>query len=170
MAISKTKKVEVVDFLRTKVVPSASAVFVNFHGLPVGKTTALRKQLKAAGLAMVVAKKSLIRRALAETKIPGDLPELDGEVALVYVPPNGAADALAPAREAHKFARGSGKDKEKLELIKLLGGVFDGRYVDASFANQLAVIPSRPELYGQLLSLLLSPVRRLLLTLQAIKV
>lgn len=164
MAINKSKKAQIIDFLRTKVTIAPSLAFVNLHGLPVTQATALRKKLKTAGLGMFVAKKTLLRRALAETKITGELPVLDGEVGVVYLTPE-ANDQLAPAREVYAF----GKSHKGLEEnLKLLGGVFAERYVDAAYAKELAVIPSREQLYGQLLSLLQSPIRSLLVGLQAI--
>lgn len=113
---------------------------------------------------MFVAKKTLLRRALTETKITGELPALDGEVGVVYLTPE-ASDQLAPAREVYAF----GKSHKGLEdNLKLLGGVFAEHYIDAAYAKELAVIPSRQQLCGQLVSLLQSPIRSLLVGLRAI--
>ena len=113
---------------------------------------------------MFVAKKTLLRRALDETKITGELPNLDGEVGVVYLTLK-TSDQLAPAREVYAFGKGQ---KGLEENLKLLGGVFEERYIDAAYVKALAVIPPREQLYGQLVSLLQSPIRSLLVGLQAI--
>ena len=61
---------------------SVSVVFVNFHGLPIGDTTALRRKLTQEKVGYMVAKKTLMRRVLSGMKVEGEMPELLGEVAV----------------------------------------------------------------------------------------
>ena len=60
---------------------AASIVFVHFKGLSVADTAAMRKSLRENGIGYYVAKKTLIRRALAEKGYEGEIPELPGEIA-----------------------------------------------------------------------------------------
>ena len=114
MAISKSKKSEIVSDVSKILADSKTVVFLKFHGITVGEVGEVRKALRAADIGYRVAKKTLIKRALTEAGVTGELPALDGEVALIY-----GADLLAPAREILEFTK---KFKDKLTI---LGGVFD---------------------------------------------
>lgn len=159
MAINKAKKQAIAKELSEKVAPAGSVVFVNFHGLSVGETTTLRKSLSGHGIGLKVAKKTLIKRAFGEQKIEGELPALEGEVAMAF---SSGADTIAAPREVHNFA------KAHPEHLKILGGVFEGKYASASLMTELATIPSREVLLGKLLNLFNSPIQRFVLALDAV--
>src|SRR5690606_32004477 len=84
MAITKEKKQEVVAKVADALSNAVSVVFVHFKGLSVADTSAMRKQLRGEGIGYYVAKKSLIRRALADKGYEGELPNLEGEIALAW--------------------------------------------------------------------------------------
>ena len=150
MPITKAKKVEVVAELKDKIKAAEAIAFVNFHGLSVAAATELRKALRAAEVSLTVAKKTLIRRAFDGSGITGEVPELPGEIALAY-----GADALAPAREVYAF------EKKNKDVVKLVGGVYEGAFVSSAFMLELATIPSREVLLSKLAFLLQSPIQRL---------
>lgn len=161
MAITKEKKQAIVASLKERLADSAAGrqtvVFVGFRGLSVAAATALRRLLKQEQTGFTVAKKTLIRRALEEIKPAGELPELPGEVALAY-----GADAIAPARGLRTF------DQENKDLIRILGGIFEGRFVDAPTMAAIAAIPGREALLGQLVNLLNSPIQRFVVVLNQV--
>ncbi len=157
MAISKAKKSEIVSDVSKILADSKNIVFVNFHKLTVIETGEVRKALRAAGVGYRVAKKTLIKRALDEAKVTGEIPALDGEIALVY-----AADLLAPAREIVEFTK---KFKDKLSIV---GGVFDGVYKTKAEMISIASIPSMHTLQAQFVQLINSPIQRFVLALNAI--
>ena len=157
MAINKQKKSEVIDKLSKAVSGAVSLVFVNFHGLNVADTTKLRKTLTTKKVGYVVAKKTLLKRALGTTKIEGDIPALDGEVALVY-----GNDPIEPAREINVF------QKDHKGEIKIIGGVFEGKYMDAVSMMEIATIPPREVLLAQFVNLINSPIQRFAVVLSQI--
>jgi len=132
-----------------------TVVFVNFHGLRMPETFALRRKLREAGVALKVAKKTLIKKAFEGMPIGGVLPELPGETAISY-----GADNLAPAREVFNFSKG--------KSLQIAGGVFEGKFLDAAAMNEIAQIPPMEILYGKLLFLLQSPAQRLAIALSEI--
>jgi large subunit ribosomal protein L10 len=160
MPITKQKKAEIVQRLQREVVTTPAAVFVNFHGLKVSEATELRKGLRSEGVGLLVAKKTLIRRAWDEQLPKGEWPELPGEIAVAY--PNGATDSLAPARGIQSFVK---KFKERLAIA---GGVYEGEFLTADQMTELSLIPGREVLYGRLVALLISPVRKLVVTLDQV--
>jgi len=149
MALTKTKKKEVVAELETGLKDAQSIVFVNFKGLTVGEVNNLRRSLREQGVSYKVAKKTLLGRVLDSKNISGDMPAIEGEVAIAY-----SSDLLAPAREVFNFSKGK-------ETPKIVGGVFDGSYADQARMIALATIPSREVLLSQIAYLLKSPLQRL---------
>ena len=157
MAISKQKKQEIVAKLARVMKSAKTLVFVNFKGLKVSDSVVLRNNLKAEKVDYYVAKKTLLKRVLAENKFAGEAPKLDGEIALAY-----GTDELAPARLVQQFA-------EKLkEGLKIIGGVFEGKYLSASEMVVMAKIPNRSVLLGQFVNLINSPIAGLVVALNEI--
>src|SRR3989344_9042096 len=100
MAISREKKVQIIDKVRDAVSKAQSVVFVRFHKVSVADQNAIRKDLRANKVQYLVAKKTLIRRALGDQKITGEVPVLEGEIALAY-----GDDLIAPARIIQTFVK-----------------------------------------------------------------
>ena len=157
MALSKEKKQEILNKLGDIVKKAKSIVFVNFHGLSVADANELRSQLREAGVDYTVAKKTLIRKALEATKFGGEVPNLDGELALAY-----GVDNLAPAKGIYDFQQ---THKEK---VQILGGIFEGEYRDKLSMNEIAAIPGRDVLIAQILNVINSPIQGLVIALDAI--
>ncbi|MBX4189155.1 50S ribosomal protein L10 [Candidatus Parcubacteria bacterium] len=157
MAISKQKKGEIVDKLTSALKGAKSLVFVNFHGLKVSEASELRRALKAEGVSYSVAKKTLTKRVLEAEKFAGAQPELTGEVALAW-----AEDLVAPAREVYTF------QKKFPEGLKILGGVFEGKYMSKSEMEGIATIPSSQVLRGMFVNIINSPIQRMAIALSEI--
>ncbi len=157
MAILKEKKKEILKKVKDAVDTSDSVVFVNFHGLGVSDTTELRKELRNKGIGYTVAKKTLVRRALDDAKVEGEMPSIDGELAIAY-----AKDLIAPAREVYTF------QKQHKENLSILGGVFEGKYMNKEEMMEIASIPETPVLYGQFVNLINSPIQRFAVVLDQI--
>ena len=154
MAISKVKKSEIVDKLTKAFKGAKSLVFVNFRGLSVGNTTDLRRTLKNEGVSYTVAKKTLTNRALDDQKIEGEKPALEGELALAW-----GEDLVAPARGVYTF------EKKFPETLKILGGIFEGRYMSAKEMTDIAMIPSMDVLRGKFVNIINSPIQRFAIAL-----
>ena len=157
MAITKAKKGEITESIKSKIGGAGSVVFVNFHKLPVSESTVLRGSLRKTGSGFMVAKKTLLSRVLNDAGIVGERPLLNGEVGFAY-----GTDAIAPSREVSDFA------KSHKESLIVLGGIFEGRYIATSEVLALGKIPSREVLYSQLLGVLNGPVRSFATVLDAI--
>jgi large subunit ribosomal protein L10 len=157
MAITKEQKKvilsELKDFLKT----AGSVVFVNFKGLGVEEANELRSTLREANVRYRVAKKTLIKIALNEAGYEGEMPTLDGELALAF-----GEDILGPAREVHAFEN---KFKEK---VNILGGVFEGVYKNKEEMTAIATIPDRQTLYAQFVNLINSPIQGLVIALDGV--
>lgn len=149
MAITKAKKQELVAEFTDMAKASKSIVFASFKGLPVNETITLRKSLRANQIGYRVTKKTLLKRALVEAGVTGEVPAMDAEIAIAY-----SDDLLAPAREIHAFAK---THKGQMEIV---GGVFEGKFMDKSEMTAIATIPPREVLIGMFLNLINSPIQR----------
>lgn len=157
MAISKAKKGEIVDKLTDGLKSAKSLVFVNFHGLKVSDATEMRRALKGEGVSYAVAKKTLTKRVLEGEKFEGTQPELTGELALAW-----SDDLVAPARGVYGFQR------KFPEGLKILGGVFEGRYMTKAEMEEIAMIPGVDVLRGKFVNIINSPIQRVAIALNEI--
>lgn len=157
MAITRAKKGEVVDKLKKAFKDAKSLVFVNFRGLNVSKSTSMRRALKNEGISYTVAKKTLTNRALEEEKFAGEKPTLPGELALVW-----GDDLVAPARSIYNF------QKKFPDNLKIMGGVFEGRFMTAFEMEEIAKIPTIDILRGKFVNIINSPIQRLVIGLNEI--
>ena len=155
MAISKTKKSEILAKLTDALTEATSIVFVGFNKLTVKDVSALRSELKKAEVKYYVAKKSLLRLALEKQGYEGQIPELPGEVAIAWT----TTDVVAPARGVYEFG------KKLKGAIALLGGVFENAFADKAYMTTIAMIPSLPVLRGMFAHIINSPRQRFAIAL-----
>src|SRR3989338_7406996 len=94
MALTKSKKQEVLGSLAEIIKGAKTLVFVKFDKLSVFNSNALRRELRQNDSGLRVAKKRLLLRALDEGGFKGEVPTIEGEVMLDY-----SADDLAPAQK-----------------------------------------------------------------------
>ncbi len=157
MALSKEKKGEILGNLKKIVTDSASIVFINFHALPVSESSLIRKALRAKGVGYMIAKKTLTKKALSEGGIVGVMPDMPGELGIVY-----GTDLLDPAHEVYEF------QKKLDKKIQIVGGVFEGKFMTQSEMVTVAQIPGMKTLQAQFVNLINSPIQRFVVALNAI--
>ncbi|MCX6790296.1 MAG: 50S ribosomal protein L10 [Candidatus Kaiserbacteria bacterium] len=159
MAITKDKKREIVAKLNEAFQEASSITFMGFTKLTVANASKMRKELADAGVRMYVAKKTLIRKALETQGYTGTLPELPGEVAVAWT----SGDVTAPSRGVYDYS------KKLKNMLTLLGGVFEGAFVNASEMTAIATIPPVPVLRGMFVNVLNSPIQGLVIALDKIR-
>ena len=157
MAISKEKKGEILSKLQKIVKDSTSVVFINFHALPVAESTAIRRALKQKGVGYTVAKKTLTKKAFKEAGFGGTMPELSGELGIVY-----GTDPIEGARGVYEF------QKKLDKKIQILGGVFEGKFMNQSEMLTISQIPGLQTLHAQFVNLINSPIQGLVMALDQI--
>lgn len=158
MAITKQKKVEIVERITASIKGAVSVVFVRFSGLSVKDTGEMRKTLREGGIGYYVAKKTLIKRVLESEGYAGELPDMPGEIALAW----SKDDATAPARGVYEMGK---KFKDTLTIV---GGIWDGAFADAIHMNAIATIPPVPVLRGMFVNVINSPIQGLVIALNQI--
>ena len=159
MAISKEKKREIVAKLSGAFKEASSIAFVGFTKFTVADSSKMRKELALSGVRFSVAKKTLIRKALDERGYAGAVPTLPGEVAVAWTD----TDVTAPTRGVYEFG------KKLKGALTLLGGVFEGAFIDAEKAVAIATIPPVPVLRGMFVNVINSPIQGLVIALDKIR-
>lgn len=154
MARTKAQKQEIIEKLEGVMKGANSLVFVNFHGLTVSEATEMRRALRKEDIKFVVAKKTLVKKALEKGKYTGTQPDLIGEFGLAY-----GEDLVAPARGVYAFQK---KFKDKAYIV---GGVFEKAYMGKDEMLAIAAIPPKNVLYGMFVNVINSPIQGLVMAL-----
>lgn len=120
---------------------------VDYRGLTVKQSEALRRSIREADAKMIVCKNTLMRLALKNNEMPdlGDV--LSGPSAFVLA----AGDPVASAKAIKEFAA-------KNPNLVIKGGVMDGAAYDAAQVEAIASLPSREQLIAQLLGTISNPM------------
>ena len=158
MAKTKEQKKAILTRLQDAFNPALTSVFVHFNGLPVGDETEMRGALREDGVSYFVARKTLMGVALEAANIKGEQPALEGEIAIAY----GSEDPTAAARGIHGFVK---KYDGRLSIV---GGIFEGQFMDATEMNEIATIPSMDGLRGMFANVINSPIQGLVVALDQI--
>ena len=140
-------KQPVVDEIKALLDGAVAATVVDYRGLTVEEDTALRKQLREAGVHYKVFKNTLIKRAAEGTGFALLDPVLEGPTGIAI----SKDDATAAARIFANFAK-------KATKLELKGAVVEGTFYDKDGIQVIASIPSRDELLAKFLGSIQSPI------------
>ncbi|WP_409021535.1 50S ribosomal protein L10 [Dellaglioa sp. P0083] len=151
------QKALIVDEITEKFNNAASAVVVDYRGLTVEQVTALRKELREAGVEMKVIKNKILVRAAEKAGYEGMEEVFSGPTAVAF----SSEDVVAPARIMANFAKTA-------EALSIKGGVIEGKVATLEEINALATLPSRDGLLSMLLSVLQAPVRNVAYAINAV--
>lgn len=151
------QKKQVVAQLVDRLNAACAGVIVDYKGITVTDDTALRKELREAGVEYTVVKNTLLRLAIASTGLNGLETVLDGTTAIA----TSADDYVAAARILSKFA-----DTHKNFVIK--NGFLDGEVIDTDKIAGLAKLPPRDILLAQVLGAFQAPIAAFARAVQAI--
>lgn len=147
MPKSKVQKQATVEALVAGLKTAKGVVFANFQGLTVAKTEELRKEARKVGVTVLAAKKTLVKRALEEAGLSGiDTGSFQGGVATFI-----GSDEVTPAKIVATFAK-------KNEVVKIFGGVMEGKFIDAAMVKSLSALPSKQELLQKMVGSLNAPI------------
>jgi large subunit ribosomal protein L10 len=140
-------KQPIISNIAQEVKDAQSVVLVDYRGLTVAQDTALRKELREAGVLYKVYKNTMMKRAFEGTEFQGLESYLAGPSAIAV----SKDDATLAARLLANFAK-------KAPKLELKAGVVEGNLCDENEILEVAKIPSREELLSKLLGSIQSPI------------
>lgn len=131
----------------------------NIEGLDAAKTAQLRRACNKGGIRLVVAKNTLLRRALSEseTDFAAIYSALKGNTAIMFT-----TVANAPAKIIKDFA----KDKKEESKLRLKAAYAETGFYGADQLAELVAIKSKEELIADVVALLQSPIRNVISALE----
>ncbi len=151
MPITRTRKEELVASYVDILNESDGFVVVHTQGLSVAQVQGLRNVVREHKGLYLVAKNTLMRKALEEANwiVPEDL--LVGPVAIIFGGDNmpGVSKALLKHIEDEAFE----------EKMTVTGGIMSGDVLDAQQVEAVSKLPTLDELRAQLAGLMVSPAQ-----------
>ena len=151
------QKKQIVADLAEKIKASCVGVIVDYKGISVADDTALRKELREAGVHYAVVKNTLLKRAASEAGISGLDEALTGTTAIAI----SNDDYTAAARILGKYADGH-------ENFNIKAGYMDGEVIDLATIDSLAKLPTREVLLATVLNAFNAPIAAFARAVQAI--
>ena len=106
-------KQPVVNEIKELLTDAQSAVLVSYRGITVEQDTAMRKELREAGVEYKVCKNTMIRFAIQGTEFEALADDLTGPTAIAV----SKTDATAPARILAKHAKNTDPAFHRMEII-----------------------------------------------------
>ncbi len=156
-ALVLEQKKQQVAALSEKLSAAVTGVVVDYKGISVADDTALRKELREAGIEYFVVKNTLLGRAIEGTQLEDMKSVLEGTTAIAL----SNEDYTAAARILNKYA-------EAHENFKIKSGFLDGKVVDVATIESLAKLPSKEVLLATVLGAFQAPIAAFARAVQAI--
>jgi large subunit ribosomal protein L10 len=147
--VDRAAKSEAVTSLNGAFKASNVVVVAHYAGLTVAQMQTLRKQARAAGASVKVAKNRLAKIALEGTDVASVAPLLKGPTVLAY-----SGDPIAAPKVATDFAKAH-------EKFVILGGAMGKTSLDPDGVKALASLPSLDELRAKIVGLLVAPATKI---------
>jgi large subunit ribosomal protein L10 len=147
--MDRAEKKELVGSLQQVFQSTNVVVVCHYAGLTVAQMSTLRRQMRAAGASVKVAKNRLAKIALEGTEVSSIASLLRGPTLVAY-----SNDPVAAPKVATDFA----KTNEKLVI---LGGAMGKTSLDPDAVKALATLPSLDELRAKLIGLVQAPATKI---------
>jgi large subunit ribosomal protein L10 len=145
---NRQKKIVIVAGLNEKISRSTAIIFTNFEKVTHKQLETLKRAIKPMDAEYVVAKNSLVLRALEENKI-----KLEGENLLDG--PTGTlllyGDVVGPLKQLAKTIK-------ELGLLNVKLGIMENKFLTGEQVLKISTLPSREVLLSQIAAGLLSPI------------
>lgn len=151
------KKIQEVEELTDSLGRSTVVIGAEYRGLTVKETTALRSQLRNAGVEMRVVKNTLFKRAADAIGKETMIALADGPTALII----GFDDPIAPIKQVVEYQRTA------RNTFVARSAFLDGQVYVGPQLTDLATMPSKDEMIAELVGLLQSPIANLVGLLDA---
>lgn len=156
--MNREEKSQVIETLAEKFNQFQNIYITDVESLNAEKTSALRRELYKSGIEMLIAKNTLIEKAMEKSgRNFGNLSEtLKGNTALMF-----SADMKAPAKVIKEFRKKNDKPYLKGALID------NDSFIGDNQLDALMTLKTKNELIGEIIGLLQSPAQNVISALQS---
>lgn len=150
-----SEKQAIVDALTKRIGSATAGVLVNYRGITVAEDTALRRELRTAGIEYNVVKNTLLRFAVDKCGYNDFDSVLGGSTSMATT----EGDPIAPIRILSEYAKKLGGKFE------VKGGFMEGKTLPMSELAEIALLPGKDALYSKVLGTMLAPITSLAVVL-----
>lgn len=157
MPISRSQKAELIESYKELIENSYAVLVGEYRGISVSAMEKLRHSLRENDARFVIAKKTLMARALQEAGKPIPEDAFVGPVGFIFL----GEDLAAGAQVVKSFI------KEVGESFVIHGGILGDSVLEAKSAMALATLPSREVQLAQLVGAIAGPMTSLVSLISA---
>jgi large subunit ribosomal protein L10 len=147
--VDRAEKQEAITSLKEVFKAANVVVVAHYSGLTVAQMQTLRKQMRAAGASVKVAKNRLAKIALEGSDVASIAPLLKGPTLIAT-----SGDPVAAPKVAVDFAKVN-------ENLVILGGAMGKTSLNLDGVKQLASLPSLDELRAKIIGLIQAPATKI---------
>ena len=151
-------KQDSVEQLKADFGASSAVIFADYKGVTSEQMNMLRRSLREKNVTIKVAKNNLVRIALKGTPKEQAVEKLAGPTVTVFA----KGDAVEAAKAITEYSK-------KVEAFSIKEGFLGDQAMTEAQIKQLATLPSREQLLGQLLSVMNGPIRNFVTVLNAVQ-
>ena len=145
---TRRHKEQIVKEIREKFEKASLVILTDFHGMTVAESSTLRRKLREAGAEYKVVKNTLMRHAYPGTPVEQIKDAFVGPTGIVFA----FDDIVSAAKVLKEFFEDEGFN------LKFKAAVVEGKVANYEMIKQLASLPGREELLGQLAFTLRYPI------------
>jgi large subunit ribosomal protein L10 len=158
--MNREQKAAVVEEVAAQIQESEAVFAVDYRGISVPQAAVLRERLTEAGARFRVVKNTLTLLAADKAGAESLKGVLEGPTAFTFVTAEDGDVALA--------AKALAQFKRENDLLDFKGGLMNGDPLTAEQIAELARLPARDVLHGQLVGMVAAPITGLVRTLNAL--
>jgi large subunit ribosomal protein L10 len=156
--ITRENKEKIVARIQENLNKSEAVFLTNFVGLTSNDANRIRKDIRDANGAVIIARNKLLQKAAEGTRSSEVFCNLKGPHAIAFA----FKDAPAVAKVLYDA-------KKSFEMMTLEGGVLNGRVLTSKDVEALASLPSRDQMLATLLATFNAPVSAFVRVLDQIR-
>ena len=145
----KQVKVDAVAELKERIEGAEAVVLSTWIGINAAQATELRSQLRDQQVQYKVYKNTLAKIALEDLGYGEAAAYIDGPTAWAF-----SSDPVAAAKLLKEYNKKSPK-------VEMTGGILSGKVVDKAQLEELAGLPAREILLGQMVGVIAAPMTKL---------
>lgn len=156
MPKTRAQKADIVAKVADRLKRMKAAAFSQVSGYTMEDADKLRVKAAEQNVEVFITKRTLLALAAKEAGIEGmEADGLEGSIltAVGYADEVSAAKLLKELATTKKLA-----NKDKVETMKLVAGILEGKFINAEAITRLAALPTKQQLLGQLVGTLNAPV------------
>lgn len=148
--MTKTEKAAAVAELRGRFQAAKAVLITEYRGITVSRVNEVRRALEKEGASYKVVKNTLAELAAKGTDFEVLVGQFKGPLSVTFV----SQDPVSAAKVLVQFAK-------TIPALVVRGGALGGRLLSAADVEALSKLPPREQLLGQVVGVLVAPLRNL---------